>query len=581
MKKYVSALVALTLTAASMTMLPATAAGELLHSGFESGAEGWTSRGTATVTQSTASASSGSGCLSVTDRAENWAGAGISLDTATFKPGETYSFSAMVSQSASPMAVHFKLSLEYTSGSEGNNNGGFPGMGMGGQKIYDCIAEKDGASGMWTELSNASYTIPAGASNMILYVETEDSKIDFLLDEVYVMPQGGSVTHEDPPTGLVAGDLNSDRKVNSKDADAMVKFLRSNDGDFSQAVADLNKDRKVNAIDLTLLKRLILNPPAETTQPVQQTTAPETAQNNPTVTTSSEPNNSGSHANPKEYMAQVSASMTQNVPGNVKQGDQGKTEHFTYMSKKAGHNKGANVWLPPGYDSSKKYNVLYMNHGVMGNEDSMLTGFSVREMASNMISSGEAEPFIIIFPQMYTDPGSESPGFNFNMDMMDHYDDFVFDLTDSLMPYVEEHWSVMTGKDHTAIAGFSMGGRESLYVGLMHPEMFGYVCASSPAPGIVPASDSFIANHLGSWNLAHTARLTNADFKIAESQLPYLIMIAGGTADSVVGTFPKEYHQLFDQNGTPHIWTEVPGGGHDGGVGTPLFYNFFKALFKA
>ena len=119
MKRYISALVALTLTAASMTMLPATAAGELLHSGFESGADGWTSRGSATVTQSTASASSGSGCLSITDRSENWAGAGISLDTATFKPGETYSFSAMVSQSASPMAVHFKLSLEYSTGSGG------------------------------------------------------------------------------------------------------------------------------------------------------------------------------------------------------------------------------------------------------------------------------------------------------------------------------------------------------------------------------------------------------------------------------------------------------------------------------
>ena len=581
MKKSLSALLALTLTAASMTVLvPASAAdAALLHSGFESGVDGWTARGSATVSQSTASASSGSGCLSVTDRSETWAGAGISLDTTTFKPGQTYSFSAMVSQSASPMAEHFKLSLQYSTGSGGNEGGMFPGMGGGGQQVYDCIAESDAASGMWTKLSNASYKIPADAQNLLLYVETEGSKVDFLLDEVMIMTEGSSSVENPPaPTGLLDGDLNTDKKVDKKDAEAMVEFLTTGSGSFSKNVADLNNDGNVDAVDLSILKGMILRPAPVVTTEVTVVTQDQP----PVVTTTTESSqDTGEHMNGKDYMAKVAATMTQNVPSNVKMGDQGKTEHFTYMSKKAGHNKGANVWLPPGYDSSKKYNVLYMNHGVMGNEDSMLSGFSVREMASNMISSGEAEPFIIIFPQMYTDPTTEQPGFGFNMDVMDHYDDFVFDLTDSLMPYVQEHWSVYTGRDHTAVAGFSMGGRESLYLGLMHPELFGYVCASSPAPGIVPASDSFIPNHLGSYNLERTARLKPADLKFPEGQLPYLLMIAGGTSDNVVGTFPKEYHQIFDQNGVPNIWTEVPGGGHDGGVGTPLFYNFFRNMFKA
>ena len=126
-----------------------------------------------------------------------------------------------------------------------------------------------------------------------------------------------------------------------------------------------------------------------------------------------------------------------------------------------------------------------------------------------------------------------------------------------------------------------MGGRESLYLGMMMPEMFGYVCASSPAPGIVPASDGFIANHLGSKKIDSEQRMTNSDFKFSDSDLPYILMIGGGTDDQVVGTFPKQYHELFDKNGTMNLWMEFPGAGHDAGVGTPLFYNFFRYVFKA
>ena len=57
-------------------------------------------------------------------------------------------------------------------------------------------------------------------------------------------------------------------------------------------------------------------------------------------------------------------------------------------------------------------------------------------------------------------------------------------------------------------------------------------------------------------------------------------MIGGGTNDGTVGTFPKQYHEMFASNGTDHIWMEVQGGGHDGSVGIPLFYNFYKGIFK-
>ncbi|MGN0582000.1 MAG: glycoside hydrolase family 11 protein, partial [Oscillospiraceae bacterium] len=286
----------------------------------------------------------------------------------------------------------------------------------------------------------------------------------------------------------------------------------------------------------------------------------------------SEPSNPSNPSNPGtsgSLMEEAKANFTPNVPADVKTGDKGTTTKISYYSKKAQKNKPANVWLPPNYSESKKYPVLYMNHGVMGGEDDLLTGWSIREMASNLIEKGEVQPFIIVFTQMYTNPNADRPS-GINQEDMDRYDDFLYDLTESLMPYMSENYSVAEGRENTAIAGFSMGGRESLYIGMMACDKIGYVCASSPAPGIVPAQDMFL-NHRGS--------MTEAEFGFKTA--PYLLMIGGGTNDTVVGTFPKQYSELYTQKGQDHIWFEVQGGGHDASVGTPLFYNYFRNLFKA
>ena len=77
---------------------------------------------------------------------------------------------------------------------------------------------------------------------------------------------------------------------------------------------------------------------------------------------------------------------------------------YFQLSKKANHDKGANVWLPPGYDQTKKYPVFYVNHGYGGDESSMVNGMGVREIAANLIKSGEAVPMIIVFTHQYTNP---------------------------------------------------------------------------------------------------------------------------------------------------------------------------------
>ena len=76
--------------------------------------------------------------------------------------------------------------------------------------------------------------------------------------------------------------------------------------------------------------------------------------------------------------------------------------------------------------------------------------------------------------------------------------------------------------------------------------------------------------------------MSESEFKITNPDAqPYVLFIAGGTNDGVVGTFPQRYDSILTTNGQEHLWLEVPGGGHDGSVVQPMMYNFIKNVFKA
>ena len=134
--------------------------------GFEDGEDDWLPRGGAQAAQTTDNASDGEGSLFVSGRQDNWNGACIMLDPEVYKAGSTYSFSVKVMQNSGEKA-QMKLTMQYTI--DGEN--------------YDQVAIADAESGEWVTLENLSYTIPEGAKNLILYVESPDSLTDFYIDE--------------------------------------------------------------------------------------------------------------------------------------------------------------------------------------------------------------------------------------------------------------------------------------------------------------------------------------------------------------------------------------------------------------
>lgn len=263
--------------------------------------------------------------------------------------------------------------------------------------------------------------------------------------------------------------------------------------------------------------------------------------------------------------------LTADCPAEVYKKVEGRTyssaQHITYDSKTTGLERGANVLLPADYDPQKQYSVLYFQHGIFGDEYSLINDANnaIAEILGNLSAEGLAREVIVVFPDMYATSDPElKPGFT--DEAVAPYDNFINELVDDLIPYMESHYSVLAGRENRGILGFSMGGRESLYIGINRPDLFGYIGAISPAPGLTPAKD---------WAMTHPGQMEENELHFAEgAELPKLLMVCCGTKDSVVGQFPASYHRILEQNSVDHLWYEVPGADHDSQAIRSGLYNF-------
>lgn len=246
----------------------------------------------------------------------------------------------------------------------------------------------------------------------------------------------------------------------------------------------------------------------------------------------------------------------------------GEIRHGEYKSKTLGRKRGYNILLPPGYDpddKETKYPVLYALHGYWGDEYSLLdqgdASIKCRELLGNLIYEGEAVPMIVVFPDIFCHETKEDCD-GMNDENNKAYDNFINELEESLMPYIEDNYNVLTGRKNTAVTGFSMGGRESLYIGCKLPDKFGYIGAVCPAPGLTQDC------------------VSEDEMKFDEKYKPYILMISAGTNDTVVYNNPEMYHNIFTKNGVDHIYHTVTGGEHWGSTIKPHLYNFLKFCFR-
>ena len=251
----------------------------------------------------------------------------------------------------------------------------------------------------------------------------------------------------------------------------------------------------------------------------------------------------------------------------------GTIKHETYYSNTCRLERPFNILLPASYDGVKKYPVVYFQHGIFGDENCMIfdDNNKFKQLSANLAADGKAREMIFVFGHMYaTDNPEQKPAFD--PKAVEPYDNFINELVNDLMPYIESHYAVLTGRDNTAVCGFSMGGRESLYIGLQRPDLFGYVGAIAPAPGLIPGKDSY---------MEHKGMLQENQAKFPEGMpLPHFVMICCGTKDGVVGKFPLSYHELFEKNKIEHLWFEVSEADHNSDAVRTGIYYFIQKVFQ-
>ena len=167
----------------------------------------------------------------------------------------------------------------------------------------------------------------------------------------------------------------------------------------------------------------------------------------------------------------------------------GRLEPFEYNSAVTGTRRKANVYLPPGYADDRKYPVLYLLHGIGGDETEWIRFATPDALLDNLIADKKAVPMIVVMPNGRALAETERPGNNFAPERAAGFARFEQDLLDHLIPAIEKRYSALADREHRALAGLSMGGGQTLNFGLGNLDTFAWVGAFSSAPNTRPPAE--------------------------------------------------------------------------------------------
>lgn len=294
-----------------------------------------------------------------------------------------------------------------------------------------------------------------------------------------------------------------------------------------------------------------------------ETTAETTAETNAET-------NAETSSSEESYFEWASKTIAESEYAETAVEPYGTFEYKSYYSNTAERETGVNILLPPDYSEDKEYPVLYILHGFWDTEEWMARDIvGIPRMLTELYSEGKAEEMIVVLPYIFT--SKEMPRCT-GMDLENSlaYDNFINDLTTDLMPFIEENYSVKKGRENTAITGFSMGGRESLFIGFTRPDLFSYVGAVCPAPGLVEIPGSPM----------HPGQIEESELSVTEGSEPRLVYITYSDSDGVVADSPASYCKLLEDNGVEHTVKVLHGTGHDHTSVKPHLYDLFQVIFK-
>ncbi len=168
----------------------------------------------------------------------------------------------------------------------------------------------------------------------------------------------------------------------------------------------------------------------------------------------------------------------------------GDVQTFSYHSSSLDREREVVVYLPPGYESSdESYPVLYLLHGAGGDERSWVEREQAPVILDNLIADGRLRPLIVVMPYGYTTRLEEGQRRRGAADYKQDMEEFAVDFIADLIPQIESSYRVRAERAQRAVAGLSMGGGQSLAIGLSNPELFSAVAGFSSAMQIANSPD--------------------------------------------------------------------------------------------
>jgi enterochelin esterase-like enzyme len=234
----------------------------------------------------------------------------------------------------------------------------------------------------------------------------------------------------------------------------------------------------------------------------------------------------------------------------------GRMEMIEYDSKTVGTRRKMQVYTPPGYSDETKYPVLYLLHGIGGDETEWQRFAQPEILLDRLIADGKAVPMIVVMPNGRAQPNDRAEGDVFAS--APAFAKFERDLLDDVIPAIESRYSVHRDREHRALAGLSMGGGQALNFGLGNLDQFAWVGGFSSAP-----------------NTRKPAELV-PDPEAAKSLK--LLWLSCGNRDGLFG-ISQGFHKYLQDQDIPHVW-HVTTHGHDPPEWKQALYHFVQKLFQ-
>jgi len=260
------------------------------------------------------------------------------------------------------------------------------------------------------------------------------------------------------------------------------------------------------------------------------------------------------------------------VPGSdfmdTKEVPHGSVAEVPYYSTVLKAWRRLHVYTPPGYESTNdKYPLFYLLHGALDSDDSWTTVGRANFILDNLIAAKKAKPMVIVMTAGHTTRTQGGGGGGF----LSATDDFAREFVTDVMPLVEKRYRVMTDRGHTAIAGLSMGGSQTLNIAIPNLQRFAYIGVYSSgligeaggtggrgaaqAPATPPTPPTPNPN---SWENRNLAMLDNAGLKKGLK----LVWFSTGKDDgliattrSTVDTLKKHsFNVVFEESPGGHTW---------------------------